>query len=119
MKQTDKEMEEIFGKKTSSIDKKSMSNRMDSEFRKSMIGFIKGFGLKKRNGEYHRFYEHVDFSGHSDDQVSKLYMEIRKRVVQTIMNGRKKHQPSAYYLALWNANEIVKDNAISILLESK
>lgn len=119
MKQTDQEIERIFGKKPRPIDKTSMLNRLDSEFREAMIRFIRGFGLKETNGEYHRFFEHWDFSGYSDDQISKLYLDIRNEVVDAIMDWKIEKKPSAYYSALIHANETVKDNSISILIESK
>lgn len=119
MKETDKEIEKIFGKKPSPIDKKSMLNGIDSEFREAMIGFIRGFGLKNCSGEYCRIYDDTDFSTYSNDQISNMYMDMRKKVADAIINGKKNSQPSAYYLALCKANETVKDNSISILLESK
>lgn len=119
MKQTDKELQKIFGKKASPIDKKSLLNGLDSEFRDEMIRFIRGFGLTESKGEYHRYYDHVDFAMYSDDQISMLYMQIRKAVVDAIMNKRIKREPSAYYIAVVDANKTVKDNAISILLESR
>lgn len=119
MKQTDKDMEKIFGKKPTPIDKRFMLNGLDSEFREEMIGFIRGFGLKESNGEYHRFYEHVDLNGHSDEHISRLYLDIRNGVVDAIMDWKIEKKPSAYYSALLHANETVKDNSISILLESR
>lgn len=104
---------------TTPIDKRTILRDVDAQFRREMIAFIREFGLRDDSGAYQRIYASADFGDCSDEQVSAMYGKIRYEVLSTIKSRDVEPKPASYWVAIHLANSVVKDMAISTLLESK